>query len=38
MTLSKFKEQAALAGFSKILGGPTSDFVLFDKDTDGRTG
>ncbi len=38
MTLSKFKEQAALAGFSKILGGPASDFVLFDKDTDGRTG
>jgi hypothetical protein len=38
MTLSKFKEKAALAGFSKILGGPTSDFVLFDKDTDGRTG
>ena len=38
MSLSKFKETAKLAGFSKILGAPANNFILFDKDTDGRTG
>ena len=38
MSLADFKKAAHLAGFSKILGTPSSQFILFDKDTDDRYG
>lgn len=38
MNPTTLKKQAHLAGFSKILGAPESNFILFSKDTDGRSG
>jgi hypothetical protein len=38
MSLSDFKNAANLAGFSKILGAPSDQFILLDRDTDGRAG
>lgn len=38
MSIYDFNKAAKLAGFSKILGASSRDFILFDKDTDGRSG
>lgn len=34
----QFKSIAARSGFSKVLGNEASQFILFDRDTDGRSG
>ena len=38
MSLLNIQKAANLAGFSKILGAPADQFILFDRDTDGRVG
>jgi hypothetical protein len=35
---AQFKQLAENSGFSKVLGNEASQFILFDKDTDGRSG